>query len=153
MSSDPENKVLKTDKELRKKALGLLFASGALGFPLIYILEDFLQRLQKLVEESPDKASEQIGQFLAAFLAIGSLSLLLFSGWVTLLSINSLHTKQFPPPGTRVIRDTRVKFGARACRRAILGLILAAVLATSSVLLPWHGWKLYQMLEISLHAN
>ncbi len=152
MSSDTVNQVLIADKKLRRGALGLVIALGVLGLAAIYMLEQFLQGIQELTKESPEEALERFGAFLRAFLAVVSISLILISGWVARFSLKALHAKQFPPPRTRVIRDTRVIYGAQARRKATLGLVLAAILAVCGVLLPWQGWSVYRVLGASSHA-
>ncbi len=144
MSSDPGNHVLIADTKLRRRALGLVIALGVLGVVAIYVFAQFLQGLQALANESPEEALERFGAFLRVFLAVTSVSLMLISGWVARFSLKALQAKQFPPPGTRVIRDTRVMCGAQARRKAILGLVLAAILAVCGVLVPWQVWSVYR---------
>ena len=150
MSSESTNQILIADKRLRRKVLGLAIVLSGLGLAAIYALEQFLQDIQELAKESPEEALEQFSAFLSVFLAVASLSLILASGWVAHFSLKALHTEQFPPPGTRVILDTRVIHGVQARRKAFLGLIFAAMLATCSVLLPWQGWNVYQVIEPDL---
>ncbi|MCG8364815.1 MAG: hypothetical protein MJA27_15985, partial [Pseudanabaenales cyanobacterium] len=150
MSSDSTNQVLIADKRLRRRVLGLAIVLSGLGLAAIYALEQFLQDIQELAKESPEEALEQFGPVLSGFLVVTSLCLILVSGWVARLSFKALQAEQFPPPGTRVIRDTRVICGAQARRKAILGLVLAAVLAVCSVLSPWWGWSVYQMLAAGI---
>ena len=112
-------------------------------FLTLHWLQGFFWSVQELAKESPELAIEQVGIFLGVFFASSSFFLILLSGWIVCSSMQALHAKQFPPPGTRVIRETRVRFGAQSQRRAILNLIVAAVLTVCSMLLPWYGWQFY----------
>ena len=147
MSSESTNQVLIADKKLRRRVLSLAIILCMLSLAAIYAVEQFLQDIQELAKESPEEAFEQVGAFLRVFLAAASFSLILISGWITRFSLKALQAEQFPTPATRVIRDTRITDGAQARRKAILGFVLAAILAVCSILLPWKGWSIYQVLK------
>lgn len=150
MSFEPVNQVLLADKKLRRVVLAIVLVFGVLGLAAIHLVGEYLQGIQELAKESPEEALQQFGQFLRVFLAIGSVSLLAISISIGRFSLRALQTNQFPPPGTRVIRDTTVEQGARARKTALLGLVLAAMLGAGSVLLPWQGWSIYLMLKADI---
>ena len=152
MSSESTKPVLIADQRLRRRVLVLAIVLSVLGLAAIYALEQFLEDIQELAKESPEEAMEQFGAFLSVFLAVVSLSLILVSVWIARFSLKALQAEQFPPPGARVIRDTRIIYGAQARRKAIPGLVLAAILAVCSILLYWQGWSVYQALKTGIGA-
>src|SRR5205823_13951381 len=49
-------------------------------------------------------------------------------GVLSYTALQVLRSGQYPPPGMRVIRDTRLRMGSRAIVLAQVGLVLAAVI-------------------------
>jgi hypothetical protein len=55
---------------------------------------------------------------------------------VARLSVLTLRTGTFPPPGTRTLRPVPILVGPPAKRRAVSGIVFAVILVVFAVLLP-----------------
>lgn len=121
--------VIRADPRQRIRALVLFSCVLALIGGVLYVTVPDVQRLGTAPLRAEFRwyliVSTLLGGALAAAagLRIGHLC------WRT------LQSRQYPPPGTRVIRDTLVRRGAPAERIAWIGLALVAVLLVIAVVL------------------
>ncbi len=139
--------ILKADPTLRKKAVLLVILLGLLGFMGFLKLDELLQAIFVLAEKSPKTALQQMALVFGMIIAVMALLLLIFAGWLTHFCFQVLQTKQLPPPGTSVIRDTRIVFGASALWRARLGLLVAAVIAGCAFCTVWISSQIYHQMR------
>lgn len=109
--------ILRTDPETRKKAFCLIGVITLMGMAVIYWgLPRFKAYIFTL---PPGKAIQILGMVMSLlFLSLVPLALYLYR-----IGRKTLGSNQFPPPGTKVVRDTVVQTGHAARRR---GLILIA---------------------------
>ena len=108
---------------LRAVALGA--AAGALGIAWI---ANRLQHFERLASESPHAAKLGIGTLYEVLIGLAVLSTCLAAFVVLQRSVLAFRHGAFPPPGTRVLRDTVVLTGAAAHRVACLGIALGILL-------------------------
>lgn len=146
------NHIIKADKRLRKKVLTIFLVLLGFGLITIYVVQQLFQDIQALAQNSPQEALTKMGMLFLIFFALISVSLIFFSISIIRLSLNSFRTKQFPPPKMLVIRDTKIVYGTKARQIASLGFIIAIILGFFAVLIPWQGWKIYSLLEVSIHG-
>jgi hypothetical protein len=118
--------VVKADRALRKKALLFVAAASVLGLALIVFFQKELGQLDQLARENPRAALEQLLSRLHLLALFMTLLFVPFSLYLLYVSIRTYRASRFPPPGTRVIRDTRVVTGRRARMKGIAGVLLAA---------------------------
>lgn len=113
--------VIKADPHLKKMVLlfllGMVFA--VLGFQSwgVPLLSEFLK----------DQDLPTIIITLQLILFMAALPLLLGALWMGKMAWMTLKTHQFPPPGTKVLRDTVVKEGTAAHRQAYLQMLGAGL--------------------------
>jgi len=113
--SEPE--IQKADPSARRKALIIMLVGAMVGVPLSLNVEGWLKTNSELILSHP--------LILCATLA---LPLLVGAGWSWLLGCRIVASKKWPPPGMKVIKDTRVEIGDRAVRRGTAIRVLAGVL-------------------------
>ena len=68
---------------------------------------------------------------------VGGAGLLIFGIYFPRFSLKVLASGQYPPPGTRVVRDTPVMPGPSARRRRGAGIALAVMLLVLGLSVPW----------------
>ncbi len=119
--------VLKADRALRKKAILFVVAASVLGLVLLIFFQNELGQLDQLARENPRAALEQLLDRLHLLAVFVTLLFVPFSLYLLYLSIQTYRTSRFPPPRTRVVRDTRIVTGRRARRKGMAGVFLAAV--------------------------
>ncbi len=118
--------VVKADPALRKKTIVFVVAASLLGLVLIVFFQSELGRVDELARENPQAALEQLLNRLHLLALSMTLLFVPFSLYLLYVSIRTYRTSRFPPPGTRVIRDTRIVTGRRARMRGIAGVLVAA---------------------------
>ncbi len=113
------------DPGLRVRFLLGMILLAAIGAAGILSLEDSLARLHTPAAaphpETIALARMAVRIFLAVVIAGGTL----FSLYLASVSWRTITSERYPPPGTRVISDTRVRHGQPARRRGQAGLALA----------------------------
>jgi len=119
--------VIPADTRLRTQVIVWGTCTLVLGLACILYLNTYLDALTALHTAAPQLAAEQI-QRLFFLLAIGIALLTgLLAGIVSYLAVRVLKAGQYPPPGMRVIRDTKLKTGREAKFTAIIAMTLTAL--------------------------
>lgn len=119
--------VQRADPRLRFRWLVLLTLAAALGAAGILRLDDYLTDLHVVAVEAQPAAAEKVRFAVRAILTLiagGGVLFSLYLGWI---SWRTLRHERYPPPGARVLSDTRIYRGQPARRRGQAGLALAAL--------------------------
>lgn len=120
--------IQKADPATRKRALYLIGAMTVVGAAAIHW---GLPALQKHLFSLPPKQSLKM---MCSIIFITFIPVSLMGFYFCLLGHKTLHTNQFPPRGTKVIKDTALLTGSAAVRRGkilILGGILLILLSVA----------------------
>ena len=154
MSGQSVEEMVRVGPGLCRKSLIMIAGGLLLGLLLLYYLQNYLSGLEDLAGEFPRQAVDRflkVCRFVGVAIAIGFAA---FGIYLFRISILTLRSGQFPPPGFRVIRDTRLLTGERATLRGKLGLIFAAVFVSFAFLLPWYMYRVVlSILEMSTKGN
>ena len=127
------------DPELRRKVLGLLTVLGLLAVLGVLRLEAYLVDLGALAASSPHEAAAKALSVSRLFLAAVAALAVVLAAYLGRLSWRTLAVGRYPPPGVRVIRDTRVVRGPRARRYGWMVLALALLILAAGLLVPWRA--------------
>jgi len=120
------DEIIPGDKRHRRLTLVAALLLSLLGLLALGILCGYLGEIQKLAREDLRAAEQQALRLTAIVLWIGGLSLVGMGAWFWRLGRRINLAGRFPPPGMKVIKDTRVRSGAQA--RALANLAEAAAL-------------------------
>ncbi len=119
--------IQQADEKLRIRWLVGLTVLATIGAVCILRLDDYLSELHTLVAaaqpDAPERAKAAVRWVLTAIVGAGSL-FSLYLGW---LSWRIVSSERYPPPGSRVLSDTRILSGAPARHRGLAGLLMAAL--------------------------
>ncbi len=133
--------IIKADKKARTLALVVLFTGLLLGVSLMLWVMPWVQR--SLERQGPQTALRG----LQVMTAILFLSLVPLSAYLYWYGWRVMRSRRMPPPGTRVIRNTKVIEGDAAVTRGRLAMVLAVILLAFSLLgglyLPYRLGKLF----------
>jgi hypothetical protein len=145
VASHPE--LRRADPAARRQAVLLVLAGACLGALLIVVLERYRIPLRDWVLANPG-ASAHRRQLVVLLLAVALFApLLAFGAYLWSLGGKVARTREFPPRGVRVVRDTPVLTGDRAVSRGrlfqLLGLGCAIACAVMGLLL----WRLLSVLS------
>ena len=134
------------DQRLRIRLLILSMLLAALGAIGLLALDHYLTGLQALAAEARPLAAAKVGQVVRAILALlaaGGVGLSLYLGRT---SWRTLRSERYPPPGARVLSDTRIRRGRPARHRGQAGLALAALTLLLTVAIAWRANQVFSRL-------
>ena len=134
--------IQKADPRARLTAVVLILVIGVAGTVLISVTNTYLAGLAALAESQPDAALARGALVFKVVGIAGGLGLMLLAAYVAHLAARVRRSERFPPPGVRVVRDTRILEGYRAKRRGDIGLLLAVVVAACGIVLPVLIWRI-----------
>jgi hypothetical protein len=146
MNGNDSQEIEKANPSERRKVLLLLVAVGACGIAAILGIQWYIGQVLELNKEDPEAAFRKLS-FVAKLVAVViSMSLILFAAWLGRLSRKVYRSGRFPPPGAKVVRDTRIVTGPSAKIRAGIGFALAAITGAAALLVPVFVWRLLSRL-------
>jgi hypothetical protein len=134
MQQDNQAESIEASRKAQLLLVGVLVLLAAVYFPVI----SELRGLQPAPDASPQEidrsiaAFEQLANYLIIIIVAQSL---LFSLWLGRIAGKARACGKFPPPGTWVLKKTRIVTGD-SVKRKIAGTYLAAVLVWFPLLLP-----------------
>jgi hypothetical protein len=79
-------------------------------------------------------------------MGLGSLPVLGLAVYQILLARRVLKSGQFPPPGMRVVRDTKIKTGGKAKKVAISLIVLSSIVIVITLFLVYWPYALEKTL-------
>ncbi len=146
-----EHEIVRADVRLRRRVLwwvALLAIGGLIGLVFLYRWLDGLADLPEDLSEARRQAV--LGQVVrAARIAAWVAGACFVAGgaWLVAFGVRVRIARRYPPPGMRVIRDTRIRTGPEARDVATLataaGLLLAALGSAAT-------WYLLEMAMMAL---
>ena len=140
------NDIQKADPAARRQAVWLLIASTLLGVLLILGFERYRTALREWIGSDPGDAAHRMTLTLVVLAILLSAPAVAFAVYLWALGARVLRAQQFPPPGYRAIRDTRIVTGRAAAMRGQAFRILALCLGAASLLFWLMVWRLARLL-------
>ncbi|HHE39271.1 MAG TPA: hypothetical protein ENL20_11965 [Candidatus Cloacimonetes bacterium] len=131
-----EQIIVKADKNYRKKILLIAFTLIVIGFFLLRYFQALLNRLSTLAEESPGLAIKKAENSLKIIFFVMFLLSLGLCFYLYRLGTSILKSEQFPPPGIKVIKDTKLETGRKARSRGRMLQVLSILFLMMGVLVP-----------------
>ncbi len=131
-----EQIVIKADKKYRKKILLIALILVILGFVLLTYFRSRLTEISILAENSPETAIQNMKRtffiiFMIMFIFGLGLCLYLFK-----LGRSIIESRQFPPPGIKVLRNIKLETGEKAKAKGKLLQVLSVLFLMLSVIIP-----------------
>jgi hypothetical protein len=131
-------------------ALIILLVLVAVAIPLA---KSWTDHLQVVAGESPQQAAALAAVGLKMITALMGVLPLMVGAYLAYVSVKAWRTAEFPPPGTRVLRDTVVTAGSKSRVWAVVGGAVAFALIFGGVLSPLLGWRLAESLVQAASAS
>jgi hypothetical protein len=138
--------ILPADKEFRKRFIIFLVLIVIVFVVAILSLKNYLDQMAPLTRENPDLAVKKVMCLLKWWLGLGSLPVLGLGLYQILLARRVLKSGQFPPPGMKVVRDTRIRTGAKAKKAAISLIVLSSIVIAITLFLVYWPYALEKKL-------
>jgi len=111
--------IVPADKILKEKFFIFLGLSVIAVLIIVPYFNEYLEQIKQAFKENPEVAFKKSMFVLKATLSFVSLLLVMTGIYLIFLVRRTLRSGQYPPPGMRVIRDTRLRIGTQAKRVAI----------------------------------
>lgn len=123
-----EENMIKADKKTRIINLVIIIAIVLIAIFLYGYLQRYYLRLNTLAEEHPDQAIMKVVGLVKLIIIANPIITFGFMLYFILLGTKTYKSEQFPPPGTKVVRNTRLILGSKAKKYAYGLWIFAALL-------------------------
>jgi 1,4-dihydroxy-2-naphthoate octaprenyltransferase len=120
--------VVPADKNLRKKFFIFLGLSVIAVLIIVPYFNGYLEEIKQVFKENPEVAFKKSMFVLKATLSFVSLLLVMAGIYSMFLARRTLKCGQYPPPGMKAIRDTRLRTGTQAKRAGISLIALSCIL-------------------------
>ena len=143
-----QNDVIHADRRLQWFAIGLILVAAVVGAGILVWLQSYLQFQLQLLQSDPQRAAENILAVTRMMLIAFGLSLVAFSVYFGWLGMRVLRSGQFPPPGMKVVRDTRLRLGSAARLTGAAALVYCLLLLGIGTLGAWRIERgVYQIIQ------
>jgi uncharacterized membrane protein len=120
--------IVPADKNLRKKFFIFLGLSVIAILIIVPYFNGYLEQIRQVLKENPEVAFKKSMFVLKATLSFVSLLLVMTGIYLMFLARRTLKSGQYPLPGMRVIRDTRLRTGTQAKVAAISLIVISCIL-------------------------
>ncbi len=142
----PVESIIPTDPAARKRTIIAVIVTGSLGLIGVFSFWDSLTDLLALHTAAPQLAASDIRNLMCILAACDLLVATSVAGMLTAASFRTFTSKQFPPPGTQLIRATTLRTGDQAKGIAVLCLLCALFVAAlgigTAASLVWNVWDI-----------
>jgi hypothetical protein len=134
--------VRRADVAFRRVVFAVLGASACAAALLIRGLEQYQEPLSAWVRADAGRSTQRIELVVAVFAILLVAPLVAVATYLSSLGRRAVRSGEFPPPGTRVIRDTPIARGAEALSRGRVLQGVAVFLWAAAVVTGMLLWRL-----------
>jgi hypothetical protein len=138
--------IVPADKEFRKRFIIFLVLIVIVFVVTILSMKSYLDQVAQLTRENPDLAAKKVMFLLKWWMGLGSLPILGLAVYQILLARRVLNSGQFPPPGMKVVRDTKIRTGGRAKKVALSLIVLSSIIIVTTIFLVYWPYALEKKL-------
>jgi len=145
--------VVRGDKNLRRRMIFLVIIFTIVGGWIIILTSNYLDDIRHLAKEDLNEAVSKL-IVLIYFYAVGFVaSIIITFGYLLWLGIRIIKAGRFPPPGMKVIRDTKIIRGIKAKLLGGAVIILAMVFLIAGSIVIVLGNKLISNFAEKAHKK
>ncbi|NIM52785.1 MAG: hypothetical protein GTO22_26660 [Gemmatimonadales bacterium] len=135
-------KIIRADRTLRTLTVIGIAVAVFVGVIAIVYTESFLRDMRELAQVSPREAAERVGLVLRVVTTTAAVVPIAVGIYLIRVALLTWRAGEFPPPGTRVLRDTTVTTGPNTRRWAVFTFIVAVMLLLSGIAVTLVIWDL-----------
>ncbi len=129
--------IVRGDKEFRKRFIVFLVLIAIVFSIAILSVKSYLDQMGELRRENPGLAGKKVILLLKWWMSLGSLPILGFGVYQILIARRILKSGQYPPPGLKMLRDTKIETGAKAKKMAISLIALSSIVIVIIIFLVY----------------
>jgi len=134
--------VRQADPGFRRLAIVVLIAGVCAGGVLIGAVDRYRDTLADWVRADSSRLAQRLELIFVAFTVLLVAPLVAVAAYLSSLGGRTVRAGEYPPPGSRVIRDTPIVRGGEALARGRTLQGLAALLSAASVVIGLLLWRL-----------
>jgi hypothetical protein len=142
----PAESLIPADPAARKRALRGVLVTGSLDLLGIFFFWETLTDLLTLHTAAPQLAADAIRNRVFLLAAGDVVVAMSVAAMLTAASYRTLQSNQFPPPGMKLLRATKLRTGLQAKRIAVLCFLSAVCIALlgmgTAASLAWSVWDI-----------
>lgn len=160
MSADPVSSQLSTDEEivyadknLRRWVLILAIALAVIALCVLKFTQGYVRDIVALAEDNPQEMLRKSIVLANVGVISFSAGILAVFGYFLWLGIRIIKASQYPVPGMKVIRDTKILRGGKAKLRAGIAIALATGILIAGCAVAFFGSKLLAGLTEKAHEK
>jgi len=124
------------DTALRTKVLATMGVVCLLAVAGVLLLDAYFERLQILAQHDIQLAALKLRAVAEPLVMAVGAGAVLAGLWAMVGAVRILRSGRFPPPGMKVIHQTRIVTGRPATLRGVVGLVLGLTLIFLGLRLP-----------------
>ena len=125
--------IVRADKRTRIIYLILILILVIIAVFIYRYWQGYYNNLSDLAETHPDQALMKMANLLKTFILINPIISGAFIIYFLVIGAKTYRSQQYPPPGLKVIKDTKLTQGKKAKNYALGLWVFAAVLAIFAV--------------------
>lgn len=141
------------DKSLRKRFIIFFILFTIAVLLIVPYFNDYMEHIKQISRVNPELAFKKSMFMLKLTLGIASFLLLMTGVYFIILARRTLKSGQYPPPGVRVIRDTRLRTGTQAKRAAISLIVLSCILIILAFFFLYFPWAFEKTIGQKKHGD
>jgi len=123
-----EERMVRADQKSRTIYLIIIIIVIILAILLYRYWQGYYRELSILAENHPDLAIMKVMNLIKVFIIINPIITFGFMAYFIIMGVKTYKSELFPPPGIKVIRDTKLVEGDKARKYAVGFWLIAALL-------------------------
>jgi len=145
---DPDGRenVRRADPAARRRALRLAAFVVVIGAGGVLAFGQLRVPLKEWILADPSEAAQRVALAMSLIAVLLVAPLFFFAAYLWSIGNRTLRAQEFPPPGRRVSRDTRVMVGEEAISRARQLKLAAMCCGIGGAAVAFILWRLASML-------
>ena len=145
--------IIPADKNLREKFIIFLVLFTIVVILIEPSIDRYIEQIKQISEKDPEVAFKKSMFALKVSLGLVSFLLLIMGVYFIILARRTLKSGQYPPPGVKVIRDTRLRSGTQAKRVAISLIALSCILIILAFFFLYFPWAFEKTMGQKKHEE
>jgi len=142
----PSKPIIPANRRFRWIAIVMVLLGLILGILLYRYFQSYLETLEVLAEDSPERALEKLAWLFRVVVGVIVIGAWGIGAYCAHVGLKTIRTGCFPPPGTWVIRDAQVYQGTAAKQTGILLIVSAVIIIIAGVGCAWYTYHLIDQL-------
>ncbi len=145
--------VVPADKNLRKKFIIFLGLTITAIFLFAPYFNDYIEQIKQISKENPELAFKKSMFALKVSLGLVSFLLLMAGVYFIILARRTFKSGQYPPPGMRVISNTRLRTGTQVKKIALSLIVLSCILIILVFFFLYFPWAFEKTIGQKRHGD